>query len=129
MIDRIDYRLSGKAWAVIEQQLTSPDASRLRARYRSLPTMLRTSGLVVTLGFLVGRDAVTKLVARELYALVRMEVAGLADTELLFLAKADELLDPAESKIVEASQVAQIAADHLKRAAEVLLPSPTAGDQ
>lgn len=89
--------------------------------------MLRTSGLVVTLGFLKSRKEQTdQWLGDYLYEKTRSIVSDLPATIQDLFAAADTL---PSNRVSEASGVALIVADHLKRAAEVLLPSPTGSDQ
>ncbi len=135
MSERLDYRLSTAAWSAVSAKTPidgdssgAAAARRARSRLRSLPSLLRASGLVVTLGFLRSHDANDQWVADALWTLVRGEVASQPQTVEEFLSRTGPIGENPEL-VAELSLLARIAADHLKRAAEVLLPKPEKGEQ
>ena len=119
---RLDIVVAKTAWSAVEGKLSDSDAvkSKIRARARSIPSMMRVSGLVVTHAFLLSRKAPEdQWVSQTLYSMVKAEVGGLQSTAKDFVVGAAEL----DLKTLSLAQAySLISADHLKRACEVLFP-------
>lgn len=98
------------------------ELSETRSRARSLPSLLRTSGLVVTLSMLLSRDEKARdgdhWIASTLYDTVRHFFPGLPEKPVEFVSS----LPSHQQAEIEA--VSRIVADILKRSAEVLIPKP-----
>jgi hypothetical protein len=134
---RIDQLVTAKVWPNLQtfldgHQLNAADpnekphvseaAKQVRSRARSIPSLLRTSGFVVTLSMLKSRadarpgDA---WVAKTLYSGVREFFPSLPDDSTTFIKS-----PPDPTNAAEVEGIAQIVAEVLKRSAEVLIPAP-----
>lgn len=124
MADRIDLQMAQRSFEAIGRHIGSSFAGELRSRARSLPSMLRTSGVAVTLSFLEakakGREGDGVLLQAVHSELARFVPAG-GKSVVAFL-QTCATHDAATTARV--THIAVLAADHLKRAAEVLLPKP-----